>query len=145
MPTITLVNHIVAREGHVFIHGKPSEECIGCRFRTVCVDKLKPNHLYEVIKVTNIKNSCKLYGYATTVEVEEKPVVLVIPKRLALEGLKFLYTPINCNERKCPCFTTCNTQYIKESIPVKVINVRDRVNCRISKETMVVAEVILAD
>ncbi|MEM0014154.1 MAG: UPF0179 family protein [Zestosphaera sp.] len=145
MPTITLVNHIVAREGHVFIHGKPSEECVGCRFRAVCVDKLKPNHLYEVIRVTGIRNPCRLYGYVTTVEVEEKPVVLVIPKRLALEGLKFVYTPVNCGEKKCPYFTTCNAPYVRESLPVRVVSVRGKVNCRASKESMVAAEVVLAD
>lgn len=145
MPTITLVNHLVARKGYAFIHGKPSEECLNCKFKAVCLDKLKEGHLYEVIRILDVKNPCKLYGYVTTVEVEEKPITLVIPKRLALEGLKFTYIPINCSERKCPNFNLCNTPYVKGSLPVVVTSVGNRVECRVFKEAMVKAEVILAD
>ncbi len=145
MPIITLLNHMVARKGFRFIQGQPSEECLRCRLRPVCLDKLKPNHLYEVTKVTNIKNSCKLYEYVVTVEVEEKPVLLVIPKRLALEGLKFTYKPIECGEVKCPYRIFCNTEYLKNDVPVKVVSVKEKVNCRVSKEAMVLVEAMLAD
>lgn len=145
MPTITLVNHLVARKGYAFVHGKPSEECLNCKFKVVCIDKLRENHLYEVIRVLDIKNPCKLYDYVTTVEVEEKPITLVIPKRLALEGLKFTYKPINCSERECPNYNICNAPYVKGSLPVVVINVGSRVECRVSREAVVKAEVILAD
>lgn len=145
MPVITLINHLVAREGFKFIHGEPSEECLKCRLRPVCVDKLKPNHLYEVVKVTNIKNPCKLYGYVTTVEVEERPISLVIPKRLALEGLKFTYKSIECNEVKCPYRIFCNVEYVRNNVPVKVVRIKEKVECKISKESMVLVEAILAD
>ncbi|MGC8974817.1 MAG: UPF0179 family protein [Thermoprotei archaeon] len=145
MPVITLINHIVAREGFKFIHGQPSEECFKCRLRPVCVDKLKPNHLYEVVKTTNIKNPCKLYGYVTTVEVEERPILLVIPKRLALEGLKFTYKPIECNEVKCPYRIFCNAGHIRNNVPIKVARIKEKVECKISKESMVLVEAMLAD
>lgn len=145
MPIITLLNHLVAKEGFKFIHGQPSEECLKCRLKPVCLDKLKPNHLYEVTRVTNIKNPCRLYGYVTTVEVEERPILLVIPKRLALEGLKFTYKMIECSEVKCPYRLFCNAEYLKDSMPVKVVKVKERVNCKTSRESMVLVEAILAD
>ncbi|MEM4629292.1 MAG: UPF0179 family protein [Zestosphaera sp.] len=145
MPIITLLNHLVAREGFRFIHGQPSEECLKCRLKPVCLDKLKPNHLYEVTRVTNIKNPCKLYGHVTTVEVEERPILLVIPKRLALEGLKFTHKMIECNEIKCPYRTFCSAEHLKNNASVKVVRVKERVDCRTSKESMVLVEAILAD
>mgnify|MGYP001772595945 CR=1 FL=1 len=145
MTIITLINHLVAREGFKFIHGGPSEECLNCRLRPVCIDKLKPNHLYEIVKVTDIKNSCRLHGYVTTVEVEERPIMLVVPKKLAIEGLKFTHKLIECNEFKCPYRTFCNIKYVKNNIPIKVVRVKERVNCRISRESMVLVEALLAD
>ncbi|MEO3993732.1 MAG: UPF0179 family protein [Desulfurococcaceae archaeon TW002] len=145
MSIITLLNHMVAREGFKFIQGQPSEECLRCRLRPVCLDKLKPNHLYEVTKVTNIRNPCKLYEYVVTVEVEEKPILLVIPKRLALEGLKFTHKLIECSEVKCPYRTFCSTEYLKNNVLIKVVRVREKVNCRVSKEAMVLVEAMLAD
>ncbi|MCC6033641.1 MAG: UPF0179 family protein [Desulfurococcaceae archaeon] len=145
MPIITLINHLVAKEGFRFIQGQPSEECLKCRLKPVCLDKLKLNHLYEVVKVTNIKNPCRLYGYVTTVEVEERPITLVVPKRLALEGLKFTRKSIECNEVKCPYRSYCNIEYLKDNAPIKIVRVMDRVNCRASKESMVLVEAVLAD
>lgn len=145
MPIITLLNHLVAKEGFKFIHGQPSEECLKCRFKPVCLDKLKPNHLYEVTKVTNIKNPCRLYDYVTTVEVEERPIQLVVPKRLALEGLKFTYKVIECGEVRCPYRLFCKAEYLSDGVPVKIMKVKERVNCKTSRESMVLVEAILAD
>ncbi len=144
MGIITLVSYVVAKEGHTFVASQPSEECINCRFKSVCVDKLKPNHVYKVVKVMNIKNSCKVNERVVTVEVEEIPVEVVIPKKYAVEGLRFKYKKISCDKR-CDLRNLCSTRLIADGAVVKVVEVGKRVDCLNFKEAMVKAKVILAD
>jgi len=141
---ITLVSYVAAKEGYTFVASRPGEECVNCRFKSVCVDKLKPNHVYRVVKVMNIKNPCKINEYVVTVEVEEIPVEVVIPKKYAVEGLKFKYRKVFCDS-KCRLKSLCDTQLITDGAIVKVVEVGERVDCPSFKEAMVKAKVMLAD
>lgn len=129
MGTITLVSSLVAREGYVFQFTGPAPECADCPFRKVCVDKLKPGHVYRVVRVLGIKNKCRLTGSVTTVEVEEAPVKTAIPSRLAVEGMVIRYNKVQCDKRDCPYYSICRQKLLPETAKVKIVGVGKKINC----------------
>lgn len=129
MGIVTLVSSLVAREGYVFQFSGPAPECEGCPFRKVCVDKLKPGHVYRVVKVLGIKNKCRLTGSVTTVEVEESPVKAAVPSRLAVEGMVIRFSKVQCDRRDCLYYGICRQKLLPEAGKVKIVGVGKKIRC----------------
>ncbi len=121
--TITLVSHIVAKVGYTFLFNGPSPQCINCRFRRVCVDKLRVGHTYRVVRVLGITNKCPINKYVVTVAVEEVPVAAAIPKRYGVEGLIFRYRKVDCSNRNCPNYGLCRPELLPNEGKVRVVKV----------------------
>ncbi len=128
--TITLISYLVARVGYTFMFTGPSPECLNCRFRKVCVDKLRKGHTYRVVKVLGIKNKCPINKYVVTVAVEETAVPAAIPKRYGVEGLIFNYMKIKCERTACQNYKLCRPSLLPEQARVKVTKVYS--TCRLS-------------
>ena len=126
---ITLVSYLVAKEGYTFVFSGPMPECSTCRFKKVCVDRLKKNHVYKIVKVLRIRNRCPVNKYVVTVEVEEVPITVVVPKRLAIDGMIINYEKIKCDNRSCPYYNFCRPKLLPERSRVKIVKVLDRVKC----------------
>ena len=129
MSIITLVSYIAARKGYVFRFEEAPKECLNCRFRTVCVDKLKKGHVYKVTKVFNIRNRCPLNEYVITVEVEEISVDASLPKKLAIEGMIVKYAKIDCQKKECPHYSICRPKLLPDVAKVRVEKVKGKINC----------------
>ncbi len=126
---ITLVSSLVAKEGYVFQFTGAAPECMDCPFRRVCVDKLKPGHVYRVVKVLGIKNKCRLTGSVTTVEVEEAPARTAVPSRLAVEGMVIRFSKVQCDRKDCPYYSICRQKLLPESRKVKIVSVGKKIKC----------------
>ncbi len=129
MGIITLVSYIVAREGYTFQFKGGSPECINCKFRRVCIDKLKVGHVYRIIRVLNIKNRCPINEYVITVEVEETAVDACIPKRYAIESMIVSYSKIECSKKDCKYYRFCRPDLLPNKAKVKIVKVIERVEC----------------
>jgi len=128
--TITLVSYIVAKEGYTFQFKGGSPECMNCRFRQVCIDKLKVGHVYRVIKVMNIKNKCPVNEYVITVEVTEVAVDACIPKKYAIESMIVPYSKIQCGKKDCRYYRLCRPELLPDRARVKVTKVfNDKIKC----------------
>ena len=142
MGIITLVSHIVARKGYTFLFTGGTDVCKNCRLRKVCIDKLKPGHLYKVKRVLGIKNRCPLNEWVVTVEIEEVPIRVAIPKRYAVEGLTFLYRKLECDSN-CKNKEICSPKYLPKKAKVKVVKIYSNIECSNEKEPLLMADVIL--
>lgn len=129
MGIITLVSSPVAKEGYVFQFTGLAPDCVECPFRKVCVDKLKPGHVYRVVRVLGIKNKCRLTGSVTTVEVEEAPVRAAVPSRLAVEGMVIRFSKVKCDRKDCPYYGICRQKLLPEAGKVKIVGVGKKVEC----------------
>jgi len=126
---ITLISHLVAKEGHVFVFSGGAPVCEGCRFRKVCIDRLKKGHVYRVVKVLNIKNRCPLNEYVVTVEVVEEPIKVLLPTSLAIEGMTVKYERRVCSNNSCPYYSLCNPRLLPNTCKVKILKVLRRIKC----------------
>ncbi len=144
MGIITLVSYIAAVEGYTFLFTGGSKECEKCRFRKVCIDKLRKGHVYRVTKVFNIRNRCPINKWVVTVEVEEVPVKAAIPKKYGVEGLIFHYRKIVCKP-KCPNKSICSPQLLPEEVKVKVVKVSGKILCGSVAEPLVIADLLVVD
>jgi len=129
MGIITLISYLTARKGYRFVFTEPATECLNCRFRRVCVDKLKLGHVYEVTKVYNIRNKCPINEYVVTVEVEESPVEVAIDRRLAVEGMVVNYVRRNCDKVDCSNYPYCVPKLVPKSVKVKIESVLRHIEC----------------
>ncbi len=142
--TITLVSYLVAREGYTFLFTEPSPECMNCRFKKVCVDKLRKGHTYRVVRVLGIKNRCPINKYVITVAVEEVAVTAAIPKRYAVEGMIFRYRKVDCSNARCEFFKLCRPDLLPDESKVKVVSVGERLKCP-RGASLVKAEIIVVE
>ncbi|RLG85077.1 MAG: hypothetical protein DRO18_06345 [Thermoprotei archaeon] len=129
MGIITLVSYLVAKEGYTFAFTGATPQCSKCRFKRVCVDKLRPGHVYRIVRVLNIRNRCPVNEYVVTVEVEEALIEASIPKRLAVEGMIIDYRKVGCNMLKCKFSSICKPKLLPSTCKVKVVKVHGKLKC----------------
>ncbi len=126
---ITLISYITAREGFRFVFTGPSKECLGCRFRRVCVDKLKVGQIYEVTKVYGILNKCPINEYVVTVDVKEAEIEVAMSRRTVIEGAIVNYSKMSCDNVKCPNHSRCSSNLVIKPLKVKIVKVLGNVTC----------------
>jgi len=126
---ITLISYLTAKKGYTFVFSGPAPECMNCRFRKVCIDKLKKGHVYKVVKVLGVKNRCPVNQYVVTVEVEEATIEAAVPTKLAIEGMIINYSKIKCDINKCVNYSVCNPRYLPGSGKVKIVKILGRLQC----------------
>lgn len=131
---ITLISYITAKEGFRFVFTGPSEECLGCRFRRVCVDKLKVGQIYEVKKVYGILNKCPINEYVVTVDVSEAEIEVAMSRKAVIEGAIVSYNKIPCDNVKCPNYSRCSSNLVIKPLKVKIVKVLGNVICPRSLE-----------
>jgi len=105
--------------------------CEGCLLKERC-EQYKKGWIYEVkSKVGLVEHDCKIHGKVVMGEVEEVGVPLVVPKRLALEGVTIEYSPLKCKRRDCPYWKECagSTHGLGERVKVKVKKVLEELKC----------------
>lgn len=128
----TLVSKHVAKEGYRFLFSGPMDECLSCRFRYACVNNLKEGVAYEVVRVYRIVNACPVLGEVVTVDVKPAEVDVALDPRAAIEGAIVTYAHRECGV-PCQYSDLCRNPLIKSGTKVRVISVKNKVNCKIGK------------
>jgi len=129
MGIITLISYLTARKGYKFVFTKPATECLNCRLKAVCVDKLKVGHIYEVTKVYEIRNKCPINEYVVTVEVEESPIDIAIDRKLAVDGMVINYRRRGCDKLDCSNYPYCVPKLVTEPVKAKVEGILREIEC----------------
>ena len=119
------------KEGDRFVATGTLPSCETCWLKEKC-SILKKGWLYEVkAKLGVIEHPCKIHGKVVVAELEEIGVSLIVPSRLAIEGSVIEYSPIYCDNKKCPLWSDCTGRKHKlgKRVKVKVNQVIEKVNC----------------
>ncbi|MEM1537577.1 MAG: UPF0179 family protein [Candidatus Nezhaarchaeales archaeon] len=131
MRIIALIGKAQARKGFRFVYSGISRQCLSCKLRPVCVDKLEVGRVYEVVAVRERVHPCELHeGGVRVVELEEAPVLAAIPSKLACEGAIVTFNPITCQNTKCAAYQYCCTQALRAGDKCFVEKVHEKLECR---------------
>lgn len=117
---VTFVGDAQAKVGFRFVASKPPEVCRGCKLFLVCMSKLKPGKVYEVIEVKDKEHYCPLYEEnVKVVKVAEAPVEALVKSNLAVEGATVEPIIEECKKR-CPLKAYCTPEWVEPGKKVKV-------------------------
>lgn len=127
---VALVGVRQARKGFVFVHGRPSKECNGCKLFKVCVATLEPDRVYEVVSVRRKTFPCRVHeGGVQVVEVAEKDVEACIDARFAMLGAVIAFHPQECDNTSCENHIRCVPEGIRKGERCKILDLKGRVIC----------------
>jgi len=105
--------------------------CNECWLKEKC-GILKKGWIYEVKAIVGkIEHPCKLHGKVIMAELEELGISLVVPTKLAMEGITVEYSPLACDKRDCPLWSECTGRKhrLGRRVKVKIVGVIEKVEC----------------
>ena len=141
MTIVTLVGRNMAKVGLEFIYSGPVPQCKECRIKTVCFN-LRQGKRYRIISLRDKAHDCVINeDKAQIVEVEEIPSIMVLPKRLAIEGSTITFEQTFCREPGCKHYHDCRPYSMTDGTKIKVIKLKRKVTCAKGKD-MVLVEVV---
>ncbi len=122
---ITLISREQAQVGSRFRVYSIPEECMGCRLYAVCMGRLVPKRVYEVVEVRKgLGQRCPLTGSEMVpVVVLHVPIRVLVPDRHALEGAIITY------DYWCDCEDCVRDPMLRRGEKVKVLRVVGRKSC----------------
>ena len=128
--TITAVGFKQSTIGFQFLHVKPLTECENCRLYKVCMTNLETDRVYEIIEVREKNFPCDIHdeGVRIVKVVEADREAAINPKFVFPQALITLTTQ-ECLNLSCPHYTTCVPQGLKNGDKVKILEVKDAINC----------------
>ncbi|MBQ6547546.1 MAG: UPF0179 family protein [Candidatus Methanomethylophilaceae archaeon] len=136
MVLITLVGETQAKIGNRFYFMGPQTDCKECRLRGVCFN-LEPGRQYEIISIRDTKHECEIHEDGVrVVEVEKKPTLACIPKKVAIEGSVITYDESDCGRMGCEHWQHCHPIGIKAGEKLSVSDIVGKVDCPIRDDLM---------
>ncbi len=140
----TLVNLRVAYVGYRFIFHK-SPACDTCRYKNVCISRLKDGRIYEIVEVK--KPSVSIICPLTNEEmylarVTLAPIRVLLPITISIEGSTLIWRRDKCSISNCLWYRYCFPKGLKRGDLIYVKKVfKDYIKCPINLRLML-AEVI---
>lgn len=127
--TITLIGKDVAETGYEFYYLGETEECGGCRLRSVC-NSLDKGCRYKVTEVRKQEHDCPLLDEKIVAsQVEKVPSPAALPKRGLMDGVTVTFTPPKCGIIGCPNWSFCNPPGKTGGDKVSVVEMGGAVEC----------------
>jgi hypothetical protein len=127
---ISLVGIRQAKEGFVFLHQGPMEECKNCKLFKVCSENLESGRIYEVVGIRDKTFKCKVHDEGVrVVEVQKADTEVSIEKRLAFDGVTITYKQQECQDSSCPNNKVCIPFGLRNGDKCTIFKVGDKVNC----------------
>ncbi|MEM4204612.1 MAG: UPF0179 family protein [Candidatus Methanomethylicaceae archaeon] len=126
---VTMVGEAQASKGFKFVASTPPEVCRRCKLFGVCMGKLVPGRVYEVVEVRDKQHYCELYeGKVRVAKVAEAPMEVLVKAQFAVEGaiISFMYD--ECRERGCTLRGYCMPEGIAKGTKVKMISILEDVS-----------------
>lgn len=138
MVLITLIGEEQAKVGNRFYYMGPQTDCKECRLKGVCFN-LEPGRQYEITSLRDTKHDCEVYeGGVRVVEVEKKPTIATIPKKVAIEGSVITYDDSDCARMGCEHWQHCHPIGIRAGDKLSVTDIVGKVDCPIKDDLMLV-------
>ena len=130
MVTIALVGKRNARVGYEFQYIGLSHDCRECPLKNVC-GSLEQGKIYRVVSMRDKEHPCRSHDMnsVATVEVEEMPAEIVVPRKIAIEGTIFTYEGSKCDRHNCKYYTECNIMGLKNGTRLKIEKIIENVDC----------------
>jgi len=127
---VTLVGKKQARKGFKFIFSMPSAQCENCEYRQVCVEKLEPERVYQVVRLRENVFPCPLHEEGVrVVEVVEAEVSAAIPSKLAVEGATIVFKIPECEAASCENAALCYPVGLKNGDKCLIVGVEKKLSC----------------
>ncbi|MGQ9759229.1 MAG: UPF0179 family protein [Candidatus Methanomethylicaceae archaeon] len=121
---MTLVGRGQALKGFRFIVSTPPDICKECKFFNICMGRLVPGRIYEVVEVREKQHYCQLYeGKVTVVKVVEAPMEVLIKAQVAIEGAILAFSQEECDEKGCRLQGLCRPEGIRRGERVKIVRI----------------------
>ena len=134
-PIITLVGLKQARKSFTFLNGEPLKECEDCELFKICLSKLETGRIYEVTEVRDKVFPCKVHEEGVrVVEATEKDIETNIENKFAFPCGIITFQPQTCDEMLCQNYSKCMPQGLKSGDKCKVVEVREKVVCPLSRQ-----------
>lgn len=129
MPLITLVGETMAHAGNRFYFLGPQSECRECKLKTVCLN-LEQGRQYEVVKVRDTHHDCEYHEDGVrAVEIKKVPSMVVLSKKVAIEGSIITFEENDCNMMSCENYRYCHPIGIKTGDKLTVNQNIENVDC----------------
>jgi uncharacterized protein (UPF0179 family) len=128
--SVTLISRKLAKPGTVFQFLGPLVDCKDCPLKNVCFD-LDFGKFYKITALRAKEHACLLYqdNKVVSIEIEETPVQLNLPKKQAIEGGIITYSEPNCDNIDCDNYSLCKMLGLKDGMKLTIIDVGDKVDC----------------
>jgi hypothetical protein len=128
--SVTLISKKVAMPGTVFQFLGPLVDCKDCTLKNVCFD-LDYGKFYKITALRAKEHECKLYegNKVVSIEIEEAPAEMILPKKQAIEGGIITYSELDCKNISCDNYSTCKMLGLKEGMKLTIMDVTDKVEC----------------
>ena len=138
MVLITLVGEAQARTGNRFYFMGPQTDCKECRLRGVCFN-LEPGRQYEIVSVRDTHHDCEVHdGGVRVVEVEKKPTMSCVSKKVAIEGSIITFDESDCARMGCEHWPHGHPIGIKAGEKLTVTDTVGKVDCPIRDDLVLV-------
>ena len=138
MVLITLVGERQAKVGNRFYFMGPQTDCKDCRLKGVCFN-LEPGRQYEIMSIRDTRHECEVHEDGVrAVEVEKKPTLACINKKVAIEGSLITYDESDCARMGCEHWQHCHPIGIKDGDKLQVSDIVGDVECPIRDDLKLV-------
>lgn len=126
---VTMVGEGQASKGFRFVASTPPDVCKSCRLFMVCMGRLVPGRVYEVVEVRDKQHFCELYGEKVrVVKVVEAPIEVLVKSQFSVEGAIISFSYEDCREKGCALKGYCMPEGIKKGTKVKITKVLEDVS-----------------
>ena len=127
---VTLVPVEFAKEGVEFQYLGPSQECRECKLKNVCL-RLEEGKWYRVVGIRGNEHECKIHnnGKVVSVEVEEIPAKIALPRKIAIEGSTVQYSPVKCRNKGCIYYEYCRPYKLRGETKIKIEKLLGEIDC----------------
>jgi len=128
--TVTLISTAQAQVGKVFIHKGPGSRCVNCEYYKVCVENVKPECVYKIVKVREKILHCKLYeADMQAVEVVDAEISAAIPSKQTIVGIIITFQTPDCENESCENHELCFPTGLKDNDRCEVLEVIGSLQC----------------
>lgn len=128
--SVTLISKKIAKPGTVFQFLGPLVDCKDCALKNVCFD-LDFGKFYRITALRAKEHECILYqdNKVVSVEIEEAPAEMILPKKQAIDGGIITYSELDCENIGCDHYCFCKMLGLKEGMKLTILDVGDKVVC----------------
>jgi hypothetical protein len=138
---VTLVGSTVAEVGYRFIYHEV-EDCLKCRYKSVCTGKLYEGRVYEISSIMKTKQKiiCPISEEEMVlVEVVLANILATVSNKKAVDEIITLWRPPQCDNEGCIYRSVCFPSGLVKGDKVRIKKVDKRISCPLNHSLRLVS------